>query len=225
MTETIINIRTHKDVVPNGFLYKVDKEITDQIISIISSRLNEKERCFTEISRIVYKNVGEEYSSPFLSWYNVIFCSRGYGIAPDYDYMHRAVQEGKKTAATVYLAPDSVEGRELVSDLPDDCSSIPYGSTMIYVFHKGKLSDYFDLDTIRKLYELHGVFSVNWAKVAEAFDMPLSFYANIEEFDGLFSGNSHPWQTRSVVEGLILGYPIESTIALINRTVKLLKRS
>ena len=76
--------------------YRIEKEINDDKISIIVYDTSFGRNVI--IRTITYKNIGKEYSSPFLSWYNLIFCSNNYGPAPNYPYMHSAVQDGKKTA-------------------------------------------------------------------------------------------------------------------------------
>lgn len=188
--------------------YLVEKEINENNISIIAYDVwNGQHR---ETKKIQYRNIGEEFSAPFLSWYNLLFCSGG-DPAPDYEYMHRAVQEGKKTAATVYLNPDSKEGKKLVSTLPEDCSSLPYAEYMIYVFHKGCLSDFFDFEKVKSLYIKHGAYSIDWDRVKEYFEKDLSFFGD-EQACG-FSLQSGGIKEQTIITGLILGYPVESTIA------------
>lgn len=183
-----------------------EKEITISIFEIYKGRHYEK-------NTIKYKNVGEEYATPFLSWYNLIFCSNNYGAPPDYEYMHRAVQENKKTAATVYIASNSDEAKAFVETLPKECGALPYGPSMIYVYHKGRLSDYFDFERIQALYEKHGVFDVDWKKVWEYFRKDLSYFGK-EKYCG-FSLQSGGVREQMIVTGLILGYPVESTIAFL----------
>ncbi len=191
--------------------YLVEKETNGNNISIIVYDVRNGHH--TEKGKIQYKNIGEEFSSPFLSWYNLFFCSNNYGPAPDYEYMHKAVQEGKKTAATVYLEPDSKEGKELVDSLPEDCGALPYGQSMIYVFHKGRLSDFFDFEKIKSIYTKHDVYGVDWDKAEEYFEKDLSFFG--DEKDCGLSLQSGEYKEQCIVKGLILGYPVESTIALL----------
>ncbi len=111
----------------------------------------------------------------------------------------------------MYLSPDSVEGIQLVNKLPKNCDSLPYGQSMIYVFHKGSLLDFFDYERVRSLYEKHGAYSVKWDIVKDYFEKDLSFFGD-EEACG-FSLQSGGNQEQTIITGLILGYPIESTIA------------
>ncbi len=193
----------------NSFV--VEKATTESTISIEIYKIKGDHKA--EIGNIHFQNIGEEYVSPFLSWYNLIFCSNSYGPAPDYEYMNRAVQEGKKTAATIYMNAQSDEGKQLISALPLDCSALPYGENIIYVFHKGRLGDFFDFDRIKSLYEKHGVFSVDWRKVSELFQKDLSFFGDEKKCG--FSLQSGGCRAEMIVTGLLLGYPIESTVALL----------
>ena len=54
--------------------------------------------------KIFYPLRAEDYESPYLSWYNLICCSNNYGPVPVVPYMNRAVQKGRKVAATIYPA-------------------------------------------------------------------------------------------------------------------------
>ncbi len=188
--------------------YLVEKVIGDGYISVVIYDVRDGRQI--EGKRVQYKNIGEEYQSPFLSWYNLFFCSNNYGPAPDYEYMNHAVQEGKKTASTVYLNLESEEGKLLVSTLPKDCGFMPYGKSMIYVFHKGCLSDFFDYEQIKSLYKKHGADPVDWKVVKEYFMKDLSFFGDKQACG--FSLQSVGSKEQSIITGLILGYPVESTI-------------
>lgn len=191
--------------------YLVEKEIDECKVSIVVYSTRKEPRA--EVYRIEYKNINKEYSSPFLSWYNLLFCSNNYGPAPDYEYMNQAVQAGEKTAATVYLQPGSNEGRKLVNSLPKDCDSVPYGDSMIYVFHKGCLADFFNFDEIREIYEMHGARSIDWGVVRDYFWKPMSFFGNESQCG--FSLQSGGSREQTIITGLLLGYPIESTICIL----------
>ena len=210
MKELLYSIEPTDNLYLGGF--QVEKTTTDQEIAIIISK-RKKDR-FEEVSRICYKNIGDEYIHPFLSWYNLIFCSNNYGPAPDYDYMHSAVQNGKKTAATVYLEPDSPAGKKLIRRLPKDCNAMPYGNYMIYVYHIGRLSDYFDFEQIKSIYERYGVYGIDWKAVETYFNKDLAFFGN--EADCGFSLQNGCKNEHDIIIGLLLGYPIESTVNLIS---------
>ena len=207
MSEIICRFNSNKYM----YSYQVEREETPE--NIVISVYDTREGRHNRMSKISYTNIGEEYHSPFLSWYNLIFCSNYYGPALDYNYMDTAVQQGKKTAATIYHSLDSREGKTIVSKLPADCSYIEYDSSMIYVYHTGKLSDYFDFEKIKNLYQKHGIGSLDWEIVRMYFEKPLSFFGN--ENDCGFSLQSGGNTEQKLITGLILGYPIESTVSLL----------
>lgn len=164
-------------------------------------------------AEIWYRSILPEYQSPFLSWKNLFFCSNNYITPPIYAYMNVAVQEGKKTAATILLELESHEAQEIIKALPDDCDYRDYPGSTFYLFHRGCLADFFDLDKIKEIYDAHGILDINWNWVAAQFQKPLSFFANREECG--FSLQSGGRSGISVVKGLILGYPVESTVAFL----------
>lgn len=193
--------------------YIVEKETaTDTItISVYKNSPNKGKRL---LSRISYPREREGYNSPFLSWYNLIFCSNNCGPSPRYDYMHTAVQLGKKTAATVYIHPDSSEGKDFIKSLPKECGAIPYGDYMIYVFRKGRLADFFDFETIRRLYENNCMTLFDWSLIKELFNKPLSYFGDPDQCG--FDLQRCVDVNNRIIVGLLLGYPVESTIECIN---------
>lgn len=203
----------------NDLKYRICKEELPNKIRITANRWKNSIHDYEEICSASYKDKGAEYSSPLLSWYNLIFCSNTWGngkgicIAPDYEYMNRAVQEGKKTAATIYLASTSDEGKNLIAKLPSDCGFVPYGKTMMFVYHKGKLSDFFDYNRIRKIYENYCSTELDWVYIKALFNEPLDFFGD-EACCG-FSLQSGGNKEQNLITGLILGYPVESTISYI----------
>ena len=193
------------------FCYQMKRETTDDSITIIvycawGENLKEKRR-------ISYKNIGKEYLHPFLNWHNVLFCSGDRELWQDYEYLNTAVQQGTKTAATIYLEPDSVLGKEIMKSLPENVSALPFEETMIYIFHKGCLADFFDFAQIKTLYENHGVARIDWKQVEFYFQKDLSSFADIKACG--FSLQSGGNREQLIITGLVLGYPIESTVAML----------
>ena len=106
--------------------YLVTKETNGSIITVhITDTFSDSCK---PLKPIRDKNIGSEYKSPFLSWYNAIFCSNAYGPAPDYAYMNHAVQNDMKTAATLYFEANSQEGLHILMNLPADCAATSYGA-------------------------------------------------------------------------------------------------
>ena len=193
-----------------GRQWTIRKEIVEDFvaISVVKQAIGKPDDVVCEVK---YRDIGHEYQSAFLSWENLIFCSNNYGVAPFYDYMHTAVQIGKKTAATVYLASDSQKAKQLIASLPKECDWREYGPNMIFVFHTGCLADYFDFTEIKAIYDDHGVWGIDWTWIEEQFRKPLSYFAEPEACG--FSLHSGGGKEVSIVTGLILGYPLESTVS------------
>lgn len=170
--------------------------------------------------KIFFPVTAEKYQSPYLSWYNLICCSNNYGPIPVVEYMNTAVQNGKKIAATVY--PNTVEEyMQMLADLgADEYYCAPYHPMeyqyMLYVSKKGTLADYFDYEQIKNVYDACEV-KLNWEKIREYFDKELSFFANEGICDIQLHNGACPEDL--MITGLLFGYPIESTVALINRTI------
>lgn len=155
----------------SSYDYEVAREESEDRISIVLYREDK------ELRRLTYKNVGWEINSPFLSWYNVFFCSNYYGVSPDYEYMDTAVQNGGKTAATVYHDVGSETANKLIAELPPECGWLPYSEAMLYVFRIGKLKDFFDLNEVKKMYELLGVFALTGSRSVNFSKNPWSISA------------------------------------------------
>lgn len=114
---------------------------------------------------------------------------------------------------TIYLEPWSEEGKKLIENLPDSCESLVYQKDLLYIFQKGSLLDYFDFDTIRSYYCRHGLGYLDWEKIRKYFRKPLSFFG--DESKCGFSLQYGRVREELIIKGLILGYPIESTIAML----------
>lgn len=172
-------------------------------------------RTRTTLKTIRYLDVGEEYESPYLSWYNLIFCSNEYGVPPFCQYMNYSVQNGKKLVATVDIPAETI--KEFYSQIPETCGyeiSSPDRSKAL-IYRKGRLSDFFDCDKVTELYVKHGVFP-NKLNMQKMFEIPIS-----ELVSGAGAGLNFLLQheagdaERMAITGLLLGYPLESTVALL----------
>lgn len=190
----------------NGQKYEVYHKKENDCITVI---LNNKKIQPEIISKIKYKNLGTDFESNYLDWYNALFFSCAYAEAPDYEKMNTSVQNSQKLAATLY----NFEGdkyQKLIQTLPNDCSVFSYSqnSNITYICKNGKLSDYFCFDDIKNRYTDLGVYNVDWNRVEMLFDKPLSYFSDEEKSNiNLQSCGSRD----IIIVGLLLGYPIEST--------------
>lgn len=169
--------------------------------------------------RIFFSEKAEKYQSPYLSWYNLICCSNNYGPIPVVDYMNHAVQNGKKLAATIY--PESAQAyMQILAEVGDDYYCYPYHtreySYLMYISRKGALSDYFELERILDVYESCGI-RLDRNKMQEYFAKELSWFGN-EEICPI-QLHDCVGEEELAVTGLLLGYPVESTVALIKREI------
>lgn len=170
--------------------------------------------------RIFFPVIAEKIKSPYLSWYNLICCSNNYGPIPVVDYMNTAVQNGKKLAATVY--PNTMEDyMQMIADLgAEEYYCCPYHPIeyqyMLYVSRKGTLADYFDYEQIKAVYQECGV-ELEWSKIKDYFAKELNYFAKEDICDIQLHNGASPEDL--MITGLLFGYPVESTIALIKRTI------
>lgn len=166
------------------------------------------------------------YSSPYLSWENLLYCG-GYSVDGN-PYLQNVVQQEKKPYAGFgyfthqYGTPKEQIEAELTqvkNTLPDYCiiGQELFRRTDIanyYICRRGKISDYIDIDKVLTEYQnLHFPVYKGEKKIRK--------YANIEmkEFSNPQSVSldyANPRETEHyVITGLLLGYPIESTISVI----------
>ncbi len=162
-----------------------------------------------------------EYLSPWLSWYNLICCSNNYGPIPVVSYMNRAVQNGKKVAATIY--PESnMDYMQILKEVGDDYYCYPYHPDeyiyLLYISRKGTLADYFDLDEILRVYTSCDV-HLDEDKMREFFERELSWFGN-EDICPIRLHNCLG-EEELAVTGLLFGYPVESTVALIRKEIEM----
>lgn len=187
------------------------------------------------MSEYRYKNA-PGLQSPYLNWEN-LNCVNGWVY--DKTYLHTAVQKGKKLYAgfTLSIAKKEVfagkplpqgfyteEGvsekvEALKKDLPGDCvlgSEGPDYDTpqsivrYYYICKTGTIRDYIDIDDVISAYGRFGMIlnESHWNKVRELCSIPISGFSSNDHMDYA--------NTKSVAEyivaGLLLGYPIESTV-------------
>ncbi|MCI8991197.1 MAG: hypothetical protein HFG80_00480 [Eubacterium sp.] len=169
-----------------------------------------------------YDEQAAAYQSEYLSWYNLIFCSNFYGPIPVVSYMNHAVQQGKKLAATVYPV-DANDYMSILKETAQDYYCFPYHTEeyalLMYISRKGTLNDYFDKDKIVEVYKNCGI-ELDTEKVDRYFSWELSRFGKEEESGVLLHDCRGTEELLAV--GLLFGYPIESTIALLKKDITML---
>lgn len=192
--------------------YQIDRISDSNVSKVILKNLSKAPYGICTV--ITYQNIGETIISPLLSWHNLFFCSGNWGPDPNCEYMNYAVQKGLKTTATAHVI--RTQYQDMCLTLPSDCHAVPYESdeenmSMAYVYRDGTLDDLFGFDRVQNVYQLHGITDINWHSIEDAFHKPLSFFANSVNCGFFLEGSCG--KENLVLTGLLLGYPIESTIA------------
>ena len=174
--------------------------------------------------------IQETFDSPYISWANLDCCG-GWGY--DEEYLTTAVQEGRKLFAgiatplrgkyspnypTEEMARRQFESfkntlsPDIFADYEDDPVSSKYLYT--YICRRGKITDYIDLDAVFSFYKKLGLVIPGEVKaeVERCCDYEIKAF-------GTSSAPFHYSNAVSGVElittGLLLGYPIESTVSIL----------
>ncbi len=169
--------------------------------------------------RFHYPACAESFQSPYLSWYNLICCSNNYGPIPVVSYLNYSVQNGKKIAATIY--PDTAEEyMQIIAATADGYYCFPFNTEeyqyMLYLSKKGTLADYFDLEEILSVYKESGL-ELDREKMEDLFSKELSWFGNPKECPIEIHNCLGNEELAAV--GLLFGYPVESTVALLHLTI------
>lgn len=174
--------------------------------------------------------IPEPINIPFCSWANLDCCG---GWVYDRDYLNTAVQKGLKLFAEDAIrlkstlfpdAPTAVEAIHQVDVLattlaPDiyagfNSDSISRGQLDIFICRTGCIADYISLDKVFYFYERLGL----PLTPEERSEIEQYCHIELKEFGTpaapfLYSGGLTP--TQFITTGLLLGYPIESTVATV----------
>lgn len=194
------------------------------------------------LMRYRFNNIPDRFSSPYVSWANMScvdsICNK--------EYLRSAVQEGKKLyagdAIAVKRTPDDryptvdeaiAEVEAFAAEQPDDVlvglesPCIP-GWLNFYICRKGKISDYFDIDEVFSFYRKLGFKFSDQVKeeVTRLCNYELRDYSNQDTapFDYANPDWCNPLEysrekavAQLITNGLLLGYPLESTAYFIER--------
>ncbi|MCR5666800.1 MAG: hypothetical protein K6G01_08205 [Eubacterium sp.] len=216
--ELLGHAKYDKGVILDFYVYRMKKDGRN-CVSLSYIEEGKEEVWFRDF---FYDDEAAAYQSEYLSWYNLIFCSNNYGPIPVVKYMNHAVQEGKKVAATVYPV-DSNEYMNIMRETFEDYYCFPYNveeySLMLYISKKGTLNDYFDKDAILKVYQDCGI-ELNRERMDELFAMELKDFAK-KETCGFMLHECYGSENLAVL-GLLFGYPVESTVALLKDDITML---
>ena len=177
--------------------------------------------CNELITSYSYINSELKYSSPYLSWENLGFCG---GWAYSEEELINSVKEGKKLFADVFITKCSNDAEKLLS-LVDSYYSIPDVQVVKHhtendrrmeftIVKKGCVSDYLDLDKVLDCYYDLGLPKLDeeeYTQLCNLCNTPMSEFATRHnKFNYDFANPSD--DIEFMFTGLLLGYPIESTV-------------
>ena len=219
----------HAEYSKGECIFDVEREVYDDRVEIKLYRVNRSAR-FARNSkvqsrvlqtRVEFRNIGTEYESPYLNWYNWFFCAKWVLGMTDDRYLCTAVQKGLKTAAIILHFPPHSRQRQRykrrLEHLPDSCAFSHLETGGFFVYHRGAFDSLFDLEKIRYIYERHGIDDLNWNTINTMSRLDLSCFGDYKTEP--FEPYCPLTREQYVVNGLLLGYPVESTIALLNKTI------
>ena len=180
----------------------------------------------THILHIYRMNNIPFYEHPYLSWANLDCCG---GWMYDQEYLRHAVQRHRKLVADITFCFDSGNDTENADAAETEISRLgfgadihiwrntpqrngPYSYFSVIAAREGALRDYFDIDSITAACAAQGL-RPDRSKLGEYFSVPLItlYKGGFRNFD--FANVKTV--TESIINGLALGYPIESTVSFI----------
>jgi len=167
------------------------------------------------IHTYTFRNIpADTFVSQYISWANLNCCN---GWKYDESYLLTAVQEGKKLCAGIVIRDDGKHRAYLEvlhDDYPHFCQPVSHNGTFhhVDVTRKGCINDYIDMDAVRETYLALETKLLNFDIINGYTEKPM-----IHLLDGTIVFDYANPKTREefVVTGLLLGYPLESTAAII----------
>lgn len=160
---------------------------------------------------------------PYCSWANLDCCG---GWSYDENYLETAVQYGKKLYAGIsqYISTSVDKERKkfecMWKTLPPDimagyesCTRTPL-FIHTYICRKGRIADYIDLDLVFQLYYDYGhnFSDVQKQEIIRNCSCEICSYATENPPFNYADASSI---SQLVTTGLLLGYPIESTVSIL----------
>lgn len=150
-----------------------------------------------------------EYKHPYLSWENLDHCN---GWISDDTYLLTAVHDGKKPAAEYTVIDEPVPNIKQDKNVETYYTSGPfYGNrtrNQVYIARTCSLNDLFDIDSIIDAYKKHDVY-LNKEDLMPYMEKPIMDLMKENFFINQAS------DVETVITGLMLGYPIESTASIL----------
>jgi len=170
------------------------------------------------MQRYKFRNVPSTLHSPYISWANLNCCN---GWRHDKSYLLTAVQEGKKLCAGITLVNDESAAKAYVDGLGDEyphfCPQTTHNGPSYSFYHidvtrQGSIADYIGMIAVREMYASLGIDFLDFGVIDGLASEPM-----IHLIDGTvpFDYVNPESDEQYVITGLLLGYPLESTAALL----------
>jgi hypothetical protein len=158
-----------------------------------------------------FDNIKETFTSPYISWENLNCCG---GWFYDDQYLNTAVQNGKKLCAGLILK-SSDEAKYLLENKDINFySDFKNDRYYLEIARKGCLKDYYNIQEVLNLYKLHGIYNLNMKRIEELCSAEM--ISLMKDNNPYNYDYANPFEIEDlIITGLLLGYPIESTIAII----------
>lgn len=166
-----------------------------------------------------FDNLTNVYTSPYISWANLNCCG---GWVYDNDYLKYAVQNNKKLFAQLACLKEN-EIKELKETIDKDKFDYSYEIegrfSQFYIYRKGTVGDYIDIGEVLDTYNKYGVYLDDEDEVIISIlsetEMKYLINPNKNRYNYDFANPKYIGEL--IFTGLLLGYPIESTVSLIQR--------
>lgn len=211
--EYIGRIRNEKGLALSGFRKKIGKKhITMQVVN-----------CGHILANYRYPRVNIPFQSEMVRWKNLLFCG-GYAVNGENnehiwnnDNLLQAVIEGKKPIGFLSSNEEYINSIKR-KGLPFKINEDPIGNENLGVSQIGTFSNHFDLEALIKSYQI--LSKIDGYTILDKWEEQKIYHLANQSFsDYLFSYDY--LNPKSVYEfvltGLILGFPIESTYAILTQ--------
>lgn len=167
------------------------------------------------------------YQHQYLSWENLNCCN---GWRYDESYLEKAVQQHKKLVADiVVVSQDAIDidvwknsygfnedETEIYIEVEMNWNG-KYNRYRLIATRKGCLADFYNLEEIVEVYNNHGIdLGCELKRIKELWQIPLSILYSGEGREKYNFDFFNPYSCGDlVINGLALGYPIESTVGIL----------
>lgn len=165
-----------------------------------------------------FNNIELDYDTKYMNWANMNCCN---GWEYDRAYLKTAVQNDCKLYAGIHVTPEEFEilksksEKGIIYGKEKDCIE-NIDTKNYYICKEGKVSDYIDVEVVFSIYEKLGIIIPNKAKeiILDMAQEEIYKYSSENNKFKLDYANAYDI-CDLVFTGMLLGYPIETTVSII----------